>query len=194
MKNKILYLGDHSSVVEFLRDAGYEIVIEDKKLQLDDFLKIDPHYVISYGYRHIIKKNVLDRYSILNLHISYLPWNRGADPNFWSFFDDTLKGVTIHFMDEGIDTGGVIFQTKVAFGPTENTLALTYQRLKDEVEKLFIAEWDNFTNENYIRTPQNKEEGSHHCSKILKGLWNNLPNGWNTTIEEIKCLKEQMMK
>ena len=42
--------------------------------------------------------------------MSYLPWNRGADPNFWSILEDTPKGVTIHIMDESIDTGDILYQ------------------------------------------------------------------------------------
>ncbi|MCL0081308.1 hypothetical protein M1N64_03665 [Peptococcaceae bacterium] len=41
----------------------------------------------------------------INLHISFLPWNRGADPNFWSFIENAPVGVSIHYLDEGIDTG-----------------------------------------------------------------------------------------
>ncbi len=59
--------------------------------------------------------------SIINLHISFLPWNRGAHPNFWSFYDDTPKGVTIHLIDEGIDTGAIIYQKEITFDRNEKT-------------------------------------------------------------------------
>ena len=37
-------------------------------------------FLVSYGYRHILRKNVLDLFPdrAVNLHIAYLPWNRGA--------------------------------------------------------------------------------------------------------------------
>ena len=73
--------------------------------------------IISYGYRHIIKKSIIEyvKGNIINLHISYLPWNRGADPNLWSFLENSPKGVTIHYIDEGIDTGDIITQKKIRF-------------------------------------------------------------------------------
>ena len=63
--------------------------------------------VISFGYRHILKQSVVEELEcpIFNSRISYLPYNRGAQPNVWSFCDGTLSGVTIHLMDGGDDTG-----------------------------------------------------------------------------------------
>ena len=40
---------------------------------------------------------------IVNLHISYLPFNRGSHPNYWSFVENTPKGVSIHEIDEQIE-------------------------------------------------------------------------------------------
>src|SRR5690606_983365 len=69
--------------------------------------------LVSFGYRHILKDLSVPA---VNIHISMLPWNRGADPNFWSWLDHTPKGVTVHLMDQGIDTGPIIAQREVAFG------------------------------------------------------------------------------
>ena len=42
------------------------------------------HLIVSFGYRHILHKKTIARLGcpIFNLHISYLPYNRGAHPNF----------------------------------------------------------------------------------------------------------------
>lgn len=52
---------------------------------------------------------------VLNLHISYLPWNRGANPNFWSFVENTKKGVTIHEIDEKLDKGKILLRKELEF-------------------------------------------------------------------------------
>ena len=49
---------------------------------------------------------------VVNLHIAYLPYNRGADPNLWSVLEDTPAGVSIHYVDEGVDTGDIIAQRR----------------------------------------------------------------------------------
>ena len=69
---------------------------------------------MSFGYRKIIHNKILKKLHkpIVNLHISYLPYNRGSHPAFWAFLDRTPSGVTIHELDKGIDTGKIIFQKK----------------------------------------------------------------------------------
>src|SRR6202035_5691563 len=116
----VLFLGpSESAVLEFLKTAEPNVVQTMDPL---DELLFDEHPVdllIAHGYRHIIKPSVLDRFPrrAVNLHISYLPWNRGADPNLWSFIENTPKGVSIHYLDAGIDTGDIIAQKAVDFGP-----------------------------------------------------------------------------
>lgn len=54
------------------------------------------------------------RLGFLNLHPSLLPAYRGPAPLFWQFYDGVDSfGVTIHFMDEGLDTGSIAAQTAV---------------------------------------------------------------------------------
>ena len=55
------------------------------EVKINDALGYD--LIISFGYKHIIKKEVISNSNIpiINLHISYLPWNKGAHLNFWSF-------------------------------------------------------------------------------------------------------------
>ncbi len=44
--------------------------------------------------------------------MGYLPFNRGAHPNFWSFMEKTPSGVTMHEINSGIDKGKIIVQKK----------------------------------------------------------------------------------
>ena len=73
---------------------------------------MNPKLIVSYNYKHIIQPEiiVLMNGRLVNLHISYLPWNKGSDPNFWSFIDNTPKGVTIHKIDNHLDTGAILYQ------------------------------------------------------------------------------------
>lgn len=57
----------------------------------------------------------LPRLGALNVHPSLLPDNRGPDPLFWTFWrGDAETGVSIHLMDEGLDTGSLLAQERVA--------------------------------------------------------------------------------
>ena len=144
--------------------------------------------IISYGYRHIIKKSIIEyvKGNIINLHISYLPWNRGADPNLWSFLENSPKGVTIHYIDEGIDTGDIITQKKIDFSSSCNTLKKTYYMLHDEMISLFNSVWLDIKAGNNARVVQ-KHGGSFH--KLLdKEKYSYLlaDKSWDTDISTLK--------
>jgi methionyl-tRNA formyltransferase len=60
-----------------------------------------------------IPRAILDipRLGCLNVHPSLLPTNRGPEPLFWTFREgDQQTGVTIHLMDEVMDTGPIVAQ------------------------------------------------------------------------------------
>ena len=111
---KILYLGYPQNPIHlFLKTKGMVFQTQEKiNFNIDQF-----EWVVSYGYSHIIKQDMIDKAKnpIINLYISYLPFNKGADPNFWSWLENTLKGVTIHQIDKGIDTGDILIQKEVKF-------------------------------------------------------------------------------
>jgi Formyl transferase len=100
-------------------------------------------FVISYGYRHIIREPLLSRFRMrmANIHISYLPWNRGSNPNFWCWYDDTPKGVTIHFVDEGIDTGPIIARMEATHFSDNSTHKSSYDYLHFLAGLLFMNTW-----------------------------------------------------
>ena len=105
--------------------------------------KID--FIISYNYIHLIKRNVLDilPHRVINLHISLLPYNRGASPNIWSFINGTLNGITIHEIDEGLDTGDILLQQQITFDPNIETLRSSYSKLHLMIQGLFRENWDS---------------------------------------------------
>jgi len=128
---KILFLTNNEvsrPLINWLSERAFVMVWNDK-LAPSDVLNMKPDLVVSYSYRHIIKQDVLDTLpdKFINLHIALLPYNRGADPNAWSFLDETPKGVTIHIIDKGIDTGPILCQREVFFDYAKDTLGGTYK-------------------------------------------------------------------
>ena len=72
--------------------------------------KID--FIVSDRYQYIVSKDILEflEGNAINTHPSLLPLQRGYHPNFFSIYRNTKKGVTIHYMDEGLDTGNIVYQ------------------------------------------------------------------------------------
>lgn len=148
-------------------------------------------YIVSYGYRHIIREPVLSAFKakIVNLHISYLPWNRGADPNFWSWFDHTPKGVTIHRIDDGIDTGDIIAQVEMDWETGHfGTLALTYEDLHRRIVKLFASVWPKLRDNRMPPAYRQQGLGSFHQSSEIVPWFGALSKGWDTSVREVACL------
>ena len=185
-KSKILFLTNNLNITKplFLWLSKYnKVIVYEKKLSLKDLKKINPNMIISYNYRYLIKKPILNKYKIINLHISYLPFNRGANPNIWSHIDNTPNGVSIHYINEGIDTGDIIIQKKIILN--ENmTLKQSYKKLHFHIQLLF-KEWILYKKN---KTPKKQtKKGTFHLSKDLKKL--NIPS-YDITIKELKELNE----
>jgi methionyl-tRNA formyltransferase len=179
---KILYLGyPENSVHLFLKTKG-TIYQTQEKISFD-IGQFD--WIISYGYSHIIKQNVIDsaKNPIINLHISYLPFNKGADPNFWSWLENTPKGVTIHQIDKGIDTGDILIQKEIIFEENQ-TLSSSYYILKKEIEELFIENFDNIV-KGIIFPKKQEGKGTYHSRKNLEPYKYLLTQGWNTPVKQI---------
>ena len=135
-------------------------------------------WIVSYGYRHILR-GVEHLPPAVNLHISYLPWNKGADPNYWSWRDDTPKGVTIHKIDAGIDTGPVYAQEQTVF--EGKTLTETYEELHRHICRLFLDIWPHIRSGRLQPTRQDRG-GSYHRSSERP------PVDWNTEVSDLDCL------
>ncbi|XBQ16430.1 MAG: formyltransferase family protein [Oceanicaulis sp.] len=150
-------------------------------------------HLVVYGWRKILRGAVLERYAgrIVNLHISLLPHNRGADPNFWSWFDATPKGVSVHLIDAGVDTGPVLIQAEAQFSPGPMTLASTYAVLRTQVESLFNAAWPDIRAGRLAPRAQ-PAPGPRPRKAAEKTVWmSRLSAGWDTPVSEVEALGRQ---
>ena len=105
----------------------------------------------------------------VNLHPSYLPYNRGAHPNIWSIIEGTPAGVTLHYIDAGVDTGDVISQRSVEVTPTDTGETL-YRRLEHNCVELFTKSWPLLRDGKALRSPQNGAPGTFHRTRDLQGI------------------------
>jgi methionyl-tRNA formyltransferase len=137
-------------------------------------------WLVCYGYRFLVAPAVLARlpHRAVNLHIAYLPWNRGADPNLWSALERTPSGVTVHEMDEGIDTGPILKQRLVTFA-ADDTFRSSYARLETEMLRLFAEAWPLLRVGAMVARPQ-CGGGSYHRSRDKAPFLARLTNGWDT--------------
>lgn len=185
---KVLFLGPPATgLADWLIQQGEDVVQTEAPLDIDFVKQSGVQFLVSYGYRHILRQPVLDLFPgrAINLHISYLPWNRGADPNLWSIIDNTPKGVTIHHIDAGLDTGDVVDQKHVEINPDGNgTLATSYQLLNEEIQNLFKSVWPKFKAGQIVATPQSGA-GTEHRMVDKEKINHLLSDGWDTKISDL---------
>lgn len=196
---KVLFLTNNDSALS-LADwiAGTEfnddVKVFHDKLTVAHLSRISPDVVISYSYRHILREDVLNQMpnGFINLHISLLPFNRGADPNAWSFLEDSPKGVSIHLVDQGVDTGPILVQRELHFDENSETLGGAYNKLQNQIQALFRENWPLLRG-NKIAARKQVEGGSFHYLKQFAEIKQQLmgEEGWGVSII---CFKNRYKK
>ena len=187
MQKQCLFLGykkNQTSLIDFLKKKNFNIINCQKIPSLKTFKQSD--FILSFGFRKIISENFIKKINkpIFNIHLSYLPFNRGAHPNFWSFIEKTPAGVSIHEIDKGIDTGNIIMRKKINFNINLNkfsTFKKTYNYLFLEAEKLFKKNFNKIYNKKYKKI-LNNSKGTFHYKKDLPKWMKN----WNMNISLAK--------
>lgn len=187
---RVLLLSNNDNarpLYEWLVQKDYDVKLCADPVTVDMIDSFAPELAISYNYRHIIRGDVIERMGgrMINMHTSYLPWNKGSSPNIWSFIDDTPKGVTIQRLERGLDTGGIILQKELEFDEDTETLASTYEKLNTEIVRLLTDNWEMIETGNYVPTPQ-RGAGSYHRLSDLEALLKGRTLDYHMTIAEFK--------
>jgi len=130
---------------------------------LEAIQKIQPDIAVSVFFGYILTKPFIDMFpkKVVNLHPALLPYNRGAYPNVWSIVEGTPAGVTLHYIDEGVDTGDIIAQKEVSI-LLSDTGATLYKKLDKACVELFMNIWPNLVSDTVHVAVQNKNTGTSH--------------------------------
>jgi folate-dependent phosphoribosylglycinamide formyltransferase PurN len=120
-----------------------------------EFIKSNhPDLVVVNGTR-IISKNVLSCAScrFINIHAGITPKYRGVHGMYWALANNDKEncGVTVHFVDPGIDTGNVIYQSKVVPASKDNFATYPLLQLSAGLPLLGQAIDDYFNNQIIVK-------------------------------------------
>jgi len=152
------YGGDFFSKVN-VNDSSF--VDELKKREID--------IVILAWWPAIVKKESIDSVNEgwINMHPSLIPFNRGKHPYYWAIVEGTRFGVTLHYIDKGIDTGPILFQKEIPIRP-EDTGESLYEKSLEEMMNLFKESYDKITRMDFIPKKQDDETATFHWGKMLE--------------------------
>lgn len=154
---------------QILESAGVDLsrVFDGSRLRDDgtvaEIRKLNADVAISLFFDYIFKPSFIDLFpsGVINLHPAYLPHNRGQHPNVWSIIDGTLAGVTLHYVDPGIDTGDIIAQSGVPVDAVDTGESL-YRKLEKECVRLFEVAWSDVRDGSAPRQKQGPADGPAH--------------------------------
>ena len=179
-------------VKDFLESSGCEVFVETSRPSLDLVHTLGAEWIVADRARQLITADVIGVLGgrVLNLHPSLLPWNRGYNSLLWSAAEGTPHGVTVHWVDEGIDSGPIVARTEIAFGGT-TTLRQGYDATRDAMVDLFTTVWPMvvFGGGTLLTAIKNDwEVGTIHSRAQSEALISVLPSGWETPMVAVASL------
>lgn len=155
-----------------------------------EIANLKPDLIILVAYGQIIPKEILDipTYGCVNVHGSLLPKYRGAAVIQAPIINgDTETGVTIMLMDEGLDTGPILAQSRIKLSNTETAQTLFPKIAKLGAEALIHA-MHRYINGSAKPIPQNDAEASY--VKMLKKEEAKID--WSKTATEVERFTRAM--
>lgn len=127
----------------------------NSKLSIETIKSYNPDLLVSILGNQIFKKELLNLApkGCINLHTALLPKYRGLMPTFWVLKNnEKYTGVSVFFVDEGIDSGPIIVQEKLEIGN------LTQQQLINQTKKIgmeLISKSINLIQRNDVKLIEN---------------------------------------
>jgi len=129
--------------------------------------KIDFGFLIWWP--KIIREEIISTVAsgFINTHPSLLPYNRGKNYNFWALVEGAPFGVTLHFVDTGVDSGDIVAQRPIPY-TWEDTGATLFHRAQSEMVVLFQLTYPEFRSGTFKRIKQDLSKGSFHKASELE--------------------------
>lgn len=139
----------HDTQDETLQQYAQRYSIEYLKhenINSEQFLSIVSKYncdlFVSMSFNQIFKTEIINltKYKTINCHAGMLPFYRGRNILNWALINDEKEfGITVHYVDEGIDTGDIILQRGYAITDNDNYQTLLERAYVDCADILYDA-------------------------------------------------------
>lgn len=123
---------------------------------------LGPDLLICCSYSMLIRDDLLSlvNNNAINVHSSLLPKNRGPNPVQWSIIrGEDKSGVTIHYMDSGLDTGSIIAQKEVDISHDDSWVDVS-QKIDLATDIILKENMQVILNGNIASIPQDNEQAT----------------------------------
>lgn len=129
---------------------------------LEILRELRPQLIVVVAYGRILPPEVLaiPQYGCINLHVSLLPRYRGAAPVQWAVINgEKTTGVSIMYLNEGLDTGDILRVSPVEIGENETSGEL-FERITQEGARTLLAAMEDIAAGTAQARPQNDAEAT----------------------------------
>lgn len=151
--------------------------------ELAPLRKLNIDLILVGGFSIILKKPLLDlpRIGCVNTHSSLLPRHRGPNPFSAAILaGDTESGVTFHWMDEGIDSGGILVQGILPITESTHMIGL-YNDACTLAGQMVVGLMDRIEAGDIESTPQDESLATYEKRCTVADSWID----WNDSAEAI---------
>ncbi len=124
--------------------------------------RLDIDFMLSFQFDRILPERIINtaRHGSTNLHFSPLPKSRGVSPIAWALYNgEDVYGVTLHYIDPGIDTGDIIGQVLFNIESVKSAREL-YDLCTTKGIELFRNSLDDVLDNRIKRVPQDHKDAS----------------------------------
>lgn len=169
------------SILNFSEDELIEMVHE-----------INPNVMLSCSFKYKIPSSLIQikNLKIINIHGAILPHYRGANMLNWVIIKGCNEsGITLHYMDETLDTGDILASIKYPINANEDANIIK-NRMFEYTIKLFDENWEEIINNRCRIIKQDHSKGYYFpARKPEDGLIN-----WHSNAKDINNLIRALVK
>ena len=143
----------------------------------NEIKSIEPDIIVSCYFNQILENRILSlaKVNTVNVHSSLTQKYRGLNNYFWVLVNNEREsGVTIHEIDEGIDTGKIIAQRTVKINNTDTAMAV-FIRLSQECAELFLNSIEKIINKK--STINDTSQSKYYSFPTKEAYWKFLKTG-----------------
>jgi methionyl-tRNA formyltransferase len=164
-------IGKNPSIAAYAQSKNIETrtITTPNSKKFREFLgTLDLDIIINQS-QNIVKKELLSipKIGVLNRHNALLPKNRGRLTPFWvSLRNEKETGVSIHFVEEGIDSGDIVVQKKYSVEKRDNFNSIVKKNY-NIASKAMIEAVDILASKNYQLISNNDDEATYNTTPTL---------------------------
>jgi len=167
----VIITASDNDIAEVARAAGVPTIVFSTDETVAAWVREREHEItlgFTLWWPKILRAPLLNlpRRGFINTHPSLLPHARGKHYNFWTIVEGAPFGVTLHLIDEGIDTGPIVAQRAIAYGWEDDGESL-YKKAQAAMPALFRDIYPQLRLGNFQAHPQDLTSGSFHAAKEI---------------------------